>query len=325
VSVLDRLASEAAGYHFFQAVRLVQDACPGAVQVGHQGPVEREVLRFRAHLSLGFPASDLVDARPSTGADGARRWEFTISFLGLYGPSSPLPNYFTEALLAREDKGLTRGFLDLFHHRLASLAYRSWAKYHPESSSEETKRLRARLALLIDGASSASPELPLERLLTHLGTLSRTAPSAHAVAQLLTRHFAVPVAIEQCLARWTAIPAEARSLLGRSGRLGRDSVAGRNIFNRTTAFALSLGPLTPEEFSAFLPSGARHREFAALVRRLNPDQLDCQVSLLIAAADLPASVLGVGGAALNRGARLGGRSDQPYRVSYMLMPGSALN
>jgi type VI secretion system protein ImpH len=325
VNGLERLESEAAGYHFFQAVRLVQDAFPDAVQVGHQGPVEREALRFRAHLSLGFPASDVVEARPSTGADGGLRWEFTISFLGLYGPSSPLPNYFTEALLGREGRGLTRGFLDLFHHRLASLAYRSWAKYHPESSAEESRRLRARLTLLIDGTSAVTPDLPLERLLTHLGPLSRTAPSAAAVAQLLTRHFDVPVAIEQCLARWTTIPEEARSLLGRSGRLGRDSVAGRTIYNRTTAFALSLGPLTPQEFSAFLPTGARHLELAALVRRLNPDQLDCQVNLLIAAADLPGSVLRVGGAALNRGARLGGRRDQPYRVSYMLMPGSALN
>jgi type VI secretion system protein ImpH len=325
VNGLERLESEAAGYHFFQAVRLVQDAFPDAVQVGHQGPVEREALRFRAHLSLGFPASDVVEARPSTGADGGLRWEFTISFLGLYGPSSPLPNYFTEALLGREGRGLTRGFLDLFHHRLASLANRSRAKYHPESNAEESRRLHARLALLIDGTSAVTPDLPLERLLTHLGALSRTAPSAAAVAQLLTRHFDVPVAIEQCLARWTAIPEEARSLLGRSGRLGRDSVAGRTIYNRTTAFALSLGPLTPQGFSAFLPTGARHLELAALVRRLNPDQLDCQVNLLIAAADLPGSVLRVGGAALNRGARLGGRRDQPYRVSYMLMPGSALN
>ncbi len=325
MSDLERFAREAAGYHFYQAVRLVQDASPGAVQVGHQGPVEREVLRFRAQLSLGFPASDLVEATPSTTANGGQRWEFTISFLGLYGPSSPLPNYFTEALLARDERGLTRGFLDLFHHRLASLAYRSWGKYHPETSAEETKRLRARLSLLIDGASAATTELPLERLLTHLGTLSRTAPAAEAVAQLLARHFAVPVAIEQCLARWTTIPVEARSLLGRSGRLGRDSVVGRTIFNRTTAFGLNLGPLTPEEFAAYLPMGVRQRELAALVRRLNPDQLDCQISLLIAAADLPACVLGRGGAALNRGARLGGRRDLPYRVSYLLMPGSTLN
>jgi type VI secretion system protein ImpH len=325
VNGLERLASEAPGYHFFQAVRLVQDAFPDAVQVGHQGPVEREALRFRAHLSLAFPASDLVEARQTSGAHGALRWEFTISFLGLYGPSSPLPNYFTEVLLAREEDGLTRGFLDLFHHRLTSLAYRSWAKYHPESSVAETKQLRSRLSQLIDGMSAVTPDLPLERLLTHLGTLSRTAPSAIAMAQLLSTHFAVPAAIEQCLARWTPIPAEARSLLGRSGRLGRDSVAGRNIYNRTTAFGLSLGPLTPEEFSAFLPTGARHRELAALMRRLNPDQLDCQVSLLIAAADLPASALGARGAALNRGARLGGRRDRPYRVSYMLMPGAALS
>jgi type VI secretion system protein ImpH len=325
VSGLERLESEAPGYHFFQAVRLVQDAYPDAVKVGHQGPVEREALRFRADLSLGFPASDLVMAQQSNGPDSGPRWEFTISFLGLYGPSSPLPNYFTEVLLARDDRGLTRGFLDLFHHRLVSLAYRSWAKYHPESSGEETKRLRSRLSQLIDGTAAVTQDLPLERLLSHLGTLSRTAPSAVAVAQLLARHFAVPVTVEQCMARWTTIPEEARSLLGRRGRLGRDSVAGRTIYNRTTAFGLSLGPLTPEEFSAFLPAGARQRELAALVRRLNPDQLDCQVSLLIAAADLPASVLGGGGAALNRGARLGGRRDQPYRVNYMLIPGAALN
>ena len=55
MSVLDRLAEEAPSYHVFQAVRLVQEAEPQAVPIGYQGPVEHEVLRFRAELSLGFP------------------------------------------------------------------------------------------------------------------------------------------------------------------------------------------------------------------------------------------------------------------------------
>ena len=188
---------------------------------------------------------------------------------------------------------------------------------------EESRRLRTRLALLCDAGAATTPELPVDRLLTHLGALSRTAPSAAAIAQLLSRHFAVPVAVGQCLARRTPIPEESRSLLGRRGRLGRDSVAGRSIYNRTTAFSLCIGPLSRAEFTSFLPSQPRQRELCALVRRLNPDQLDCQVELVISAEEMPASVLAGAGTALARGARLGGRRTAPYRVPYLLAPGSA--
>jgi type VI secretion system protein ImpH len=322
VSDLTRLAEEAPRYHFFQAVRLVQASVPHAVEVGYQGPVEQEALRFRADLSLGFAASDLVQAVVTESAPGRSRWQFTISFLGLYGPSSPLPAYFTEQLLGREN-GLTRGYLDLFHHRLVSLAYRSWAKYHPEVSAHESKRLSGWLAQTLDAASAATPSLPMERLLTHAGSLSRLGPPTQAVARVLSIHFEVPVVVEDCLARWTAIPGDSCSLLGRSGRLGRDSVVGRAIYNRTTAVGVTMGPLARSEFNALLPGGGRHQELISLMRRLNPDQYDCQIDLVIVVADLPPTSLGAHGGPLAYGARLGGRRDQPYRVRFMLPLGPA--
>ena len=318
MSVLDRLAEEAPSYHVFQAVRLVQEAEPQAVPIGYQGPVEHEVLRFRAELSLGFPGSDLVEARPPAAEGGSRRWEFTISFLGLYGPSSPLPAYFTEQLLGRERDGLTRGFLDLFHHRLVSLAYRSWAKHHPEAGREETRRLSGWLALALDAGTAATSALPLEQVLTHAGALSRTAPPAGVVARVLSQHLGMPVAIEECLARWTTIPEESRTRLRRSGRLGRDSVVGRAIFNRTTAFRVSLGPVQASELTHVLPGGIRHGQLVALLARLNADRLDCQVELVIEVGELPAIHLGKDGRALALGARLGGRGERVYRVRFML-------
>jgi type VI secretion system protein ImpH len=318
VNGLAHLAADAPSYHFFQAVRLVQASVPRAVPVGYQGPVEQEAVRFRADLSLAFPTSDLVEATVQGQRDDRTRWQFTISFLGLYGPSSPLPAYFTENLLRRESEGLTRGFLDLFHHRLTSLAYRSWTKYHPEVSVEETKRLSGMLAHTLDATAAASASLPVERILAHAGALSRLAPPAPMVARVLSLHFDVPVTVEECLARWTRIPEDARSLLGLSGRLGRDSVVGRSIFNRTTAFGLSIGPVTRSAFDELIPGGARHRELIALLRRLNPEQFECQVEIDIAVADLPATTLGRPTGALGYGARLGGRRDRSYKVRFML-------
>ena len=50
--------------------------------------------------------------------------------MGLYGPSSPLPNHYTEDVLwASADEDAARSFLDLFNHRLISLVFRAWEKY----------------------------------------------------------------------------------------------------------------------------------------------------------------------------------------------------
>lgn len=325
------LAARARNVGFFEAVRIIEEHSPGTVPVGHQGPVAKEAVRFNAHLSLAFPASDVVGIEIGRAADGRLHCLLTQSFLGLYGPASPLGPFLTERLMA-QDNVLTQGFLDLINHRLTSLFYRVHAKHHPAQSSTEGARFIARL-LQLTGLEGGTASLAGTRLLAFAGVIGNGGASGESIAAVVSAWLdGAPTVVEPCLPRWTTLPAEACTRLGAGGisgiggiggiggkRLGRDSLAGTRIRNRTTAFGLTIGPVSAAAAAALAPGGARHDELRGLLERMNPDLLDCVVDLRVNGSDLPGTRLGsprAAGAGL--GARLGGRPAQGYDVRFAI-------
>jgi type VI secretion system protein ImpH len=121
---------EICAFDFFQAIRLLTLlGLKDRVQVGEDGPPQREIVRFVAHLSLAFPASAIQHlVRESAGVPP----RITVNIMGMTGPSGVLPRHYTERLWT-EVKGAERtalqDWLDLFNHRFISLFYRAWEKY----------------------------------------------------------------------------------------------------------------------------------------------------------------------------------------------------
>ncbi len=317
------LIERARGIGFFEAVRTIEENSPGTVPVGHQGPVAREAVRFNAHLSLAFPASDVVGIEVERDANGRPHCLLTQSFLGLYGPASPLGPYLTERLMEQDDSNLTRGFLDLINHRLTSLFYRVHTKHHPAQGGMEGERFIVHL-LQLTGLENGAALLAGSRLLAFAGVIGNGGASGESIAAVISAWLdGAKAVIEPCLPRWTTIPAEACTRLTSSSnggkRLGRDSLAGMRIRNRTTAFGLAIGPLPMVTAAALAPGGARHAELRGLLERMNPDLLDCVVDLHVSGSDLPGTRLGsprAAGAGL--GARLGGRPAPDYDVRFAI-------
>ena len=52
-------------FDFFQAVRLLGRLDASRVAVGFAGPPGKEVVRFRAHISLSFPPSSIYELEKS--------------------------------------------------------------------------------------------------------------------------------------------------------------------------------------------------------------------------------------------------------------------
>ena len=118
-------------FSFYQAVRLLNTCTREAAPPGRTGPAAREQLRFRPHASFAFPSSDVESIEQiSAGSDVDSVFRMTVTFSGLYSSVSPLPAFYTEELIAgNQTESNRRDFLDLFHHRIISLIYRSWEKY----------------------------------------------------------------------------------------------------------------------------------------------------------------------------------------------------
>ncbi|MGQ9366155.1 type VI secretion system baseplate subunit TssG [Azospirillum sp. ST 5-10] len=296
------LAEEPERFAFFQAVRLLERALPAAAPVGGLGPAEEEGVRFRAAATLGFPTADVLalEAGRHAGGDDPL-WRMTVSFLGLYGPASPLPPHYTENLLrgGEDEAQNVLDFLDLFNHRFVALFYRAWLKYRhalryePGATDEPSRQLLA-LAGLGDPAVRADDGLDWPRLLPLVGLLALRRRSAATAERILAAYFeGVPVRIEQWVPRRAPVLREQQACLGRHAcTLGADTVAGRSVRDLCGRFRVVLGPLDRATFDSFLPGTPRHGALCRLIRLVADDHLTADVALVLDRGEAPEARLG---------------------------------
>jgi type VI secretion system protein ImpH len=279
------LILEGPAYDFFQAVRLLRLITAPFRRSGADEGVLRDRVRFRPELSLRFPPADIARIEESGGEEPAFR--VTLSFLGLYGASSPLPTFYTEDLFAdaAEESSATRDFLDVVNHRLYALLVRCREKYRAfvqvveERNPGDVERLFCLVGLgereLRDGAPDAYT------LLRYAGLITQHPRSATGLATLLRDALGeIAVDILPCVRRTVTIPEDQCFALGRmSCTLGGDSRIGTELDDRAGKFRLQLGPLSIEQFNALLPGNALHAKMVSLVRFYLADPLEYDIEL----------------------------------------------
>jgi type VI secretion system protein ImpH len=319
VALIERLFEEPFRFDFFQAVRLLERIEKTRAPVGFDGPYARETVRFVQHVSMNFPASavDSLERDPQDDAPPRMATPF-IGFLGFCGA---LPTVYSEELLG--PRGMRRGpavdFFNLFHHRIVSLFYRAWKKYHlPAQWEEGLDRVPGRpdadggpftaglYHLLGLGLGSLRERQGFAdgSLLFYTGVFAQQHRSAVMLERLIADRFGHPAEVLSFTGQWLRLRTEEQSRLGRAGgfnRLGRDAVAGRKVWDAQSKFRLRLGPLTFASFREFLPDGSASEGLMGLVRFYTRSEFDFDVQLILKKEDVP-------GCELTRGptaARLG--------------------
>lgn len=307
-SLEDVLFQEGYRFDFFEAVRNLERLYPDREAVGHTAHPSREVVRFRAQLSLDFPPSAIHEL--ARGTDESAPAEMTVAFMGLTGGLGALPRCYTEILFERmrhKDYAL-RDFLDLFNHRLLSLFYRGWEKYRFPLGYERAVLKREaddRFSHnIFDLFGMGTPglrrrlEVDDDALLFYAGHLAQHRRSASALEGLLADYFDLPVKILQFAGEWLPLPEANRSRLGAggtNGALGVNTVAGSRVWDQQAKFTVRVGPLTFAEFSRFLPAGSAFRPLVQLTRFFAGQQFDFDLQLVLKAAEVPRCCLGAKG------------------------------
>ncbi|MCU0635492.1 MAG: type VI secretion system baseplate subunit TssG [Gemmatimonadaceae bacterium] len=305
------LAESPQSVRFVQLMRLLERLAPERTRIGEHGDPSREAARLSVRPTIAFPASEVQEL--TAADDPSHRPVVAINFMGLVGPLGELPRVYTQLAADRlraRDATLV-DFLDLFHHRLASLHYRAWAKYRPldreppRTPDEQgvvpppvdrvahhlldlvglgTRGLQGRLEVDDDAAAYCA------------GLLAPVQRSAIGLEQLLEEHFAVPVEVVQFVGGWFPLAAPTRTALGeeRGGatQLGQGAVAGDEVWDQQSRVCIRLGPLTRAQFERFLPTGDQYRALDALVRFYTDDRFELDLQLVLAKADVPPCVLG---------------------------------
>lgn len=295
------LTDEPYGYQFFQAVRLLEKIFPDLKSVGKDALPHEEIVRFRSRVTLDFPASEIHELRRRNAeTDVGPPLEMHVNFMGMVGVSGVLPRAYSDLVLERlryRDTALW-SFLDIFTHRSVSLFYKAWAKYrfpigYELGNDDFTSSLLDFVGL---GTNALRGQMYLEHgeesLLPYAGLITQKPHSVNAVENILSDYFDTTARIVQFFGQWLELSDNDTVSLGeQSNMLGRTAIAGSRVWDYQSKFRVRLGPLTLQQFQAFLPNGSAHKSLGSIVRFLVGLEFDFDVQLVLMQTQVPASIL----------------------------------
>jgi type VI secretion system protein ImpH len=285
---------------FFQILRLLENAHPDKPRIGASLRPRDDAVRFGQDPSLAFePAA----VRSFTPASSEQRARLAVNFIGLLGPNGPLPLHLTEYARerARNNGDLTlTAFLDVFHHRIVSLFYRTRASAEPAISldRQEADRFGDYVGSLFGIGSPAlqgRDEIGDFAKRHFAGLMANQRRPAAGLVTILRAYFKLPVEIEQFVGHWMKIPLDGQTRIGmqdRGNRLGSSTVLGRTVWDCQHKFRLVIGPLDYEDYQRMLPGGASMTRLLAWVRNYAGLVLDWDVRLVLKQEQVPRLALG---------------------------------
>lgn len=277
---------------FFALATHFERLFPDAPPLGATGDPAHERLRFGANPSLGYPPGE-VEALTWDKANGHAHMQ--VNFLGLYGPSSPLPPIYTERVIGSDGAAGALGlFLDLFNHRLTGLLVRIWKhqRHHLRYRTGAGDSISQAVAALI-GLMPAQGGADRATLLPYAGLLSCYSLSASIIASVISHCTGLPVRIEEFVSRIVTIPPDKCTRLGETPpELGGDFIAGGEVLDHTGMFRVVIGPLDQTAFRSVLPDQPAFAAVIDLVQLSLRDPLAFDIRVELAPGAVPAFVLG---------------------------------
>lgn len=303
-SVIRRLEKKPREFSFFQSLRLLGLAYQEERESREPlFDVFRRHVRVRPLLSLAFPPVDINSIErlpvlqdsppvPLKGDMGTLPlWKLTVTFLGLYGASTPLPTYYTEDLLADQSQGMSvnRDLVDVINQPFYELLWLSWRRYRvPLRIVEEGDTACFRRLWALGGRD---PELLKKRQAHEEGfTLRRLAlyaqhpRSEQALTALLRDVFNIEnIRIRPFAMRKIPLPPDQRCRMGfANASLGEDCVLGEQIEDCKSCFDLDIGPIDTDTYRSFLPGREMHRKLRAYIDDFLDQPLDFMLNLVLA-------------------------------------------
>ncbi len=295
--------------NIFQLCRLLELHTPESPGFGAQDRVEHEPVRFRPKGRVGFPGSEVAgvefdEERPEAPPS------IRTTFLGLYGVNAAMPSHLIDDIvLRREGHEKAMAFLDIFNHRVVTLLYRAWLKYHYPVSfraggTDEISNYLLCLAGLGIGNAAHKSGLAPSRLLALLGLFTQRTRPAEGLAGVV-RHLldGAQVAVREFYPVWTPVGTP-QGLTARSPRrsaggralsgLGDGHVLGSRLLDHSQAVLVTIEPIDAAQTHALLPGEPLHQDLMRLVAVYLGQKADAILRMKIPASNAPKLALTAG-------------------------------
>ena len=277
-------------------------------------------LKYSAHLSLAFPSADIKTIESINGQE----FKLFANFLAIYGSTSPLPNYYTEALFEdiHEDNSAVRDFLDLFQHRLYEIYYEFYLSFQLNNDSEKSRNYCHKIYALAGlGTLGIHSKIPQQQQLRYAALLARKHRTYQGLCTLLSDFIGAPVAIEPFILLQRPIPVEQHVLLGQQNCvLGENMHIGQSYESARNNLQLCLTPLKLETFKRLLPQQSLSLAVMELIKTYILKPMHIRMHLQLEGSEhTPATLNGTNPSILGQDAWLGVTdTNAPITLSYQL-------
>ena len=308
---------------FFQLMRIIASHLRGITPSNSLDDFEkndwdanfRKYVRIRPGLSTSFPDREISSIKIN------ERNQFLIetTFFGLYGVTSPLPNFYSEDISRLSSLGYenVRRFLDVFNHAAFPLLLKAVTRFKSSTGLQEhlNPRQRSRKASWIGVASPALMKRYSEwpRLLEVATVLSSPYPTAAGLATMLQGIVnSGKVTVHPCAVARTPIPLQNRWRLGsQASTLGEDAVVGQFIDDRRNQVDVEFEGQNYSDIQAILPRGCRHELLKQAISLHVPRHLRLRFSIRAMSQPAPKAK-----SPLGFGATLGTKSELQTLIYY---------
>lgn len=294
------------GMDFFRMLALLEG---DGQRFGRSGGPDREPARLGQSARLGFAAQDLASLERFPA--GNREPQVAVNVLGLLGPEGPMPLHITRWVMERLSNRWFAGdsagaladtsFLDLVNmlqHRMLAFYWRAWADARPEiqlahdDGGRVTAMLRAFAGLGLPGTLTEDPRIDGAKL-RHATSLVQATHGPERLTAFVSTVIEAPVTLKEFVGVWVDLPDQLQTRIGgQHCALNSGAVVGARAFDRQSRAELRVGPLSLEDFTAFLKDRQRWDQMRHAVIFASGKELEFDLRLVLKADEVPAARIG---------------------------------
>ena len=259
------ILDEPEAFEFFQAYRilnLVNDAYP----VSARRPARK--IHVRPELSMGYGNADISAIQLLENNQG---YEITTLLSGLYGTSSPLPDFYNEELLDNEWEGhsAAREFLDIIHHQLFDKLYDAWTLHKLTINTYEKEQYDYwDMLFSLQGIVNQDHDPDIAKLkVRYFNLYANSSRSRHGLELLISDYWSLPgVQVEEYCMQTISIPVELRCQLGVRNHVMGEAHLGSHINDQNHAIRIHTPDLSESDYQSLRHDQARMERLKTLVK-----------------------------------------------------------
>jgi len=252
-SLAEQIIESPEEFDLDQLIYIVESIRTNITPIGEGSKPSQEAVHIRGNLTMHHQGREInhlaVSNTPSTLP------ELYINTLNLAGINGPLPTPLTELLLdSLKNKDLAGlHFLDIFHHRLASMWHRLRKRTYPhlyQSLPENTPT-----GMVQQDLSGFKQQGDVAHTLFH-DYFWRRSRSISGILQMIEVLFEVHPSATPFEGTWRTVDESQASKIGKKGQfqvLGKDAILGLRCWDQAAGFSIQINPLDWKTLQQFLP------------------------------------------------------------------------